>query len=447
MYESLPINSALYVYLTNNCKWLLQPLNYKTNIKCILNNNLILTTFPSHKIKEKLTNNSNPSNYLGKAGCYMFTNCKHNFQYVGSAIDLFTRYRSHIINSNRSEKGRLNPLYKSVKSFGWDQFIWNPIIIFPNHYLEYLKHNSETLSLKYKYILQFFTQFESRIYEQALISHYHPKLNGNQIVVFPFMNWDIYQNKIFYLNQSIPITTMNEDKSFTYYFESINEAVKILGIPNTSLRRYTNLINYSIFSPKLKINLFIIDPSKPFSKDKPQYSNTKNLQDILNIDILNLKKGILYAYNKDKKTILDTFYSPGDAAQKLDGKKDSKYISRYINKERLIIIWTNKIPVYFVMNPVLFLNKIDHAKVKGKIQKSSINKAIVLKDIIENTAILFTIVSDLLFYLGLNTSFTSFVKRYMNPTKRYKGRYEFYYEKDFTGKITSKGPRKPKDNC
>jgi hypothetical protein len=444
MCDSLPLNSPLYVYLINNCKWLLQPLKNNTKIKCLLNDNFILTTFPSHKIKENEINKSNPSNYLGKAGCYMFTNCKNNFQYIGSAIDLFTWYQTHIINSNRSKK--INPLYNSVKSFGWDQFIWNPIIIFPNHYLEYFKHNLENLSLKYKYILQSFTQFESRIYEQALISHYHPKLNGSLIVVFPFMNWDIYQNKIFYLNQSIPITAITEDKSFTYYFESINEAVKILGIPKSSLNRFINLINYSIFSPNLKINLFIVDPSKPFSEDKPQYPNTKNLQDILNIDILSLKKGILYAYNKDKNTILNTFYSPGDAAQKLDGKRDSRYISRYINKERLVIVGPNKIPVYFVMHPDWFLNKIERAKVKGKIQNSSLNKVIVLVDIIENTAILFTTVSDLLFYLGLHPSSTSFVKGYMNPTKTYKGRYEFYYKKYFTGKITSIGPRRPKNN-
>lgn len=98
------------------------------------------------------------------------------------------------------------------------------------------------------------------------------------------------------------------------------------------------------------------------------------------------------------------------------------------------------------MNPDLFLNKIDRAKLKGKIQNTSKNKAIVLVDIIENIAILFNTVSDLLFYLGLNTSSTRFVNCYMKSTKIYKGRYEFYYKKDFTGKITSKGPRRPKDN-
>ena len=34
---------------------------------------------------------------------------------------------------------------------------------------------------------------------------------------------------------------------------------------------------------------------------------------------------------------------------------------------------------------------------------------------------------------------TGFVKKYMNPTKLYKGQFEFYYESDFTGTITGKG--------
>ena len=35
---------------------------------------------------------------------------------------------------------------------------------------------------------------------------------------------------------------------------------------------------------------------------------------------------------------------------------------------------------------------------------------------------------------------TGYVKKYMNPTKLYKGRYEFHYLDEFTGTITGKGP-------
>jgi hypothetical protein len=44
-------------------------------------------------------------------------------------------------------------------------------------------------------------------------------------------------------------------------------------------------------------------------------------------------------------------------------------------------------------------------------------------------------------YLGRNAlTDTGYVKKYMNPTKLYKGRYEFHYLNNFTGTITGKGP-------
>jgi hypothetical protein len=43
-------------------------------------------------------------------------------------------------------------------------------------------------------------------------------------------------------------------------------------------------------------------------------------------------------------------------------------------------------------------------------------------------------------YLGRNAlTDTGYVKKYMNPTKLYKGRYEFHYQDEFTGTITGKG--------
>lgn len=55
----------------------------------------------------------------------------------------------------------------------------------------------------------------------------------------------------------------------------------------------------------------------------------------------------------------------------------------------------------------------------------------------------FDTVSDMMSYLGRKSvTDTGFVKKYMNPTKLYKGQYEFYYESDFTGTITGKGPGK-----
>lgn len=53
-------------------------------------------------------------------------------------------------------------------------------------------------------------------------------------------------------------------------------------------------------------------------------------------------------------------------------------------------------------------------------------KGIILVDTLLNTKTEFHSISALLEHIGVNPRSTSFVKRYMNPTKLYKGRYEFH---------------------
>jgi hypothetical protein len=94
------------------------------------------------------------------------------------------------------------------------------------------------------------------------------------------------------------------------------------------------------------------------------------------------------------------------------------------------------------MHPIWYKDNTGRNKSRGIVQNSSLNRSIVLVDNLKNTALEFTTVSDLLAYLGLDTRATAFVKKYMNPTKLYKKRYEFYYSENFTGVITNKGPRR-----
>ena len=71
---------------------------------------------------------------------------------------------------------------------------------------------------EHQYILRSFTQFETRIYEQALISYYLPKLNGGKIVVFPFMNWESHIIQISLGKIDVPITAVAKDGSFSSFF-------------------------------------------------------------------------------------------------------------------------------------------------------------------------------------------------------------------------------------
>ena len=134
-------------------------------------------------------------------------------------------------------------------------------------------------------------------------------------------------------------------------FNSINAAVIGLGIPITTLKRYMNYIKISVYSPVLDTKVFIINNKNPLLEGKPEFNNRNKFETIKDIDIYNLDSGKLFAYLIDKKTILGTFKSPNEAAFLLDSKKDYKYISRYINLERPVIVGSDRIPVYFVMHP------------------------------------------------------------------------------------------------
>lgn len=91
-----------------------------------------------------------------------------------------SRYK---VNSIRP--GGNNALYSLVSEFGWDRFIWKPLIITTNHINSFIQQNPEIeLGLDLLFILRSFTQFEARFYEQAFLTHYKPKLNGNHTVNF-----------------------------------------------------------------------------------------------------------------------------------------------------------------------------------------------------------------------------------------------------------------------
>lgn len=105
----------------------------------------------------------------------------------------------------------------------------------------------------------------------------------------------------------------------------------------------------------------------------------------------------------------------------------------------------DRTPVYFVMNPDW------KSDIKGRIaarpsdgqarKKSSKSKPIVLVDVLNQSALVFKTVSDMSRYLGRKAlTDTGYVQKYMNPTKLYKGRYEFHYLEDFKGTITGEGP-------
>lgn len=216
----------------------------------------------------------------------------------------------------------------------------SPIYISTNHITAFLKtKNKESLNANYLkllnqemlsdqeiYILRSFTQFEARIYEQSIITTLKPVLNSTLVVTGyarPFLNWREgdtgLTNK---LNNDVYLIAVDKDNSITMNFNSINAAVIGLGIPITTLKRYINYINMSVYSPVLEKEMFIVNNKIPLLEGwlrPPEFNSNTKFETIKDIDLYNLEFGKLFAYLMDKQTIFGTFKSPNEAAFLLDG--------------------------------------------------------------------------------------------------------------------------------
>jgi hypothetical protein len=69
-----------------------------------------------YKIDSK-DKNGHPGLYKGKSGCYVFLCLENGSYYIGSPVCLYTRYKSHKVNSIRPDRGGDTALYLSVREF------------------------------------------------------------------------------------------------------------------------------------------------------------------------------------------------------------------------------------------------------------------------------------------------------------------------------------------
>lgn len=377
MYESLLDTDPVKLYIKNNCDHLLS-LEFSIDV---FTSDKILTEYKDYYVKSSDRKN-HPSTYTNKSGVYIFTCIDTGFQYVGSAICLNKRFKSHLINSVRVERGGNNPLYSAVQKLGWDRFIWKPFFITDNHMIKFLENNPGVeLGYNSLYILRSFTQFEARSIEQAFLTKLRPMLNRMYTVNFPFVNWQ-KDNENYTDNDSVKLTVESKDRELNLTFPSKNRAAVSLGIPNTTLNRYINLKNFPVYSPILDRKIFLIDRTKPLSSDRPKFEDYKSISPISDVDLYALDKGKLFALNLDKETLYGIYDNPSHAALTLDNKSDNKYIRRYINLERPVIVGSNKDSVYFVMNPDWKNDIIGRiADRPGGRKKSSLSKSIVLVDV------------------------------------------------------------------
>jgi len=266
------------------------------------------------------------------------------------------------------------------------------------------------------YILRSFTQFEARIYEQALLTYYRPLLNISSTIVFQFMNWKPGYVEGF--SKGVPVTVTSEDTGEVYTFTSILQTANFLRVSPSTIRRYLNVINSPVLSPILGYR-YVVDQDRPI-KDHIEYQSDANCSDpIKGIDIDSLEPGKLYAYRVDKVTLFGTYKTPGEAAKVLDNKSENKYIRRYINLDSIVLVGPDQTPVYFVMNPTY----------KDDMTKRAANRSVIvqspkylLEDTMLGTTTQYRTYKDILSHTG-STATPESIKRYVNSGKMIHNRY------------------------
>lgn len=100
-------------------------------------------------------------------------------------------------------------------------------------------YNNDT---KLFHVLQQFTQYEARMYEQAILHSVEPALNIGQEVSFN-INWD--SSKEFLDNRNTtPIQAISRDTGKVYDFPSIRRAGLLLDIDKRNIQTSMNYMSY-----------------------------------------------------------------------------------------------------------------------------------------------------------------------------------------------------------
>ena len=176
--------------------------------------------------------------------------------YIGSTTNLDARFFNHY--SDAAKKIIKNrPLYSEVyKVGGFNNFLWDHTVSTTNYFQKFIQNNLEyTNDYKVFRVLQTFTQYEARIYEQALKKYVEPQLNGEGYITFT-LDWD--HKDILAPHPSLlgerPFNCITESGR-VIEFTSLNSASDVLGISPlpkgggrktiTTLMNYSNSFSYS----------------------------------------------------------------------------------------------------------------------------------------------------------------------------------------------------------
>jgi hypothetical protein len=293
MYTYLPDDSLLKNYITKNCSHLLIPPKTHTFISTNYFQKDKFINYPDVISLPETYRKNITKEVKDKSGVYVIFSPISNKFYIGATTNFSVRLMNHY-HMVESNSNRL--LYQEGKNLGgYQNFLFYPVSIFPNYYLIFIRDNLELSKdyLTYR-ILTSFTQYETRLLEQALKSFLKPELNGEGDVTL-LVNWEPEDIRKSLLG-SRPFKAITKD-DLIYEFSSINHGKTILGVSRKTIETLMNYPNNYTFCSGINKDCRFYEEDRPLKENSP-YINQYLRPDYEGIDYNALPLNKVFAFDK-----------------------------------------------------------------------------------------------------------------------------------------------------
>lgn len=403
MFDHYPEDHELKKYLRKHCLHLLDKPQGDTGLDISIlespNWPKMPSTYSASLIKEL-------QNLSGTYAIYSETS--HNFC-IGSTTDYGMRLYNHYADFLKPSLAD-RPLYSEIHRVGgWDKMAWKPLVNVSNYHLGFIKDNLEyTGDYTVFRVLQTFTQYEARIYEQAIQSLIQPKLNGPGDITFT-TKWNPQDVRPSFLGQRPFIAKTESGKELN--FDSLSSAADMLGTSRKTITTVMNYLNGYVDCPGIEERARFYEPHLPLKEGSP-YKNPHAAPDLVGLDYSSLPLKGIFAYDENYK--LHREFNTRSEAAHYGGFGDKYYqITRYVNKRFITCVVAGvSMKLLFAQNPLVK---------GGRKRVSCLN--VDTKEIHHYKS-----VNDCVKAIGLDVSTAStIIKNYIKPGKVYKGKYLITY--------------------
>jgi hypothetical protein len=365
-------------------------------------------------------------NISKNTGVYLFTHTLTGKQYIGSAMNFLGRMQLH----RQQVKYPLFKFHKFVSENTWNNFTFGTVYETTNYLTEFkYKYPKYNLSAGEMIILSHLTHLEARVLEQSLITEFHPKLNLlNKDVMFSYYTWNSSTLDLAYnLKNPNALTVevwLEDTKEILTTYPSIQKTAESLGVSRELISRYLNKSS-SFESTLLELNVYVKNPNSTIVNTPIVHPSAKKYP-LIDYDISSLESDFIYVLNSDKSKIEYTFNTANLAAKTLDPSKfkdwkkgwlDSRYISRYLNQERLVK--TELGSYYFVCNPNTLI----------KFQSKTKSKLTWVIDLTTGSALRFNSASAVLRHYKFKDNHA--ITRHLDRYTIYLNNYQFFSQDEF----------------